>query len=83
MATTSKKKQANQFIDEVSDRIKSGVDDSAEKAKRASHRTIDLTRQAKHKVKRSPRKAMNTSGEMIEETGKSIKQSGRSLKKAA
>ena len=83
MATTSKKKLAGQAINEASDRIKSGVDYSVERAKEASHRTIDLTRKIKHKTKRSARKAVSASGEMIEEAGKSIRQAGKSIKKAA
>jgi hypothetical protein len=83
MATKSKKKQADQTIDSASRQLKSGVDYSANKAKDASHKTIDLTRRVKHKAKHSIQKGMKDSGEALEDVGKSIQRAGRNVKKSA
>jgi hypothetical protein len=83
MPTTSKKKLASQAIDDANDRIKAGVNYSANQAKRGTHKAIDLTRKTKHKAKRSARKVLDTSGKVIEETGKSMQRTGRAVKKAA
>lgn len=83
MATTSKKKKVDQSIDRASRQSKSGINYSARQAKDISHKTIDLTRNAKHRAKRSLQKSVNASGEAIERAGRSIQRAGRNVKKAA